>query len=124
MNIKDVGELQFNVGFKRMESITLFEENVEIVLKLKAYFEEDGVTNEQISSYVKFNHNKDENCKKIEKALLSYDSNAKERFQAKTLLFGRNGECALLCDDSEEPDEGIALILYPSLEILSQDDYL
>ena len=39
-------------------------------------------------------------------------------------LFGRDGECALLCDDSEEPDEGIAVCIYPTEIIMSQDDYL
>ena len=41
-----------------------------------------------------------------------------------TLLFGRNGECALLCDDNNEPDEGIAICIYPKAVIKSQDDYL
>jgi len=46
------------------------------------------------------------------------------RFIPRTLLFERNGNYALLFDDTAEPDGGIAVCLFPEEQIVQQDDYL
>ena len=49
---------------------------------------------------------------------------ASDRFIPKTLLVNRDGSIAIMCDDEDEPDEGIAICLMPEMQIMSQDDYL
>ena len=46
------------------------------------------------------------------------------RFHPRTFLFKIDGSVALLCDDTENPDEGIAIVVTQDYEIVSQDDYL
>ena len=47
-----------------------------------------------------------------------------ERFVPRTMLFKKDGDVALLCDDNDDSDGGIAVCVKPSLEIKLQDDYL
>lgn len=119
-----LGEMQFNVGFKREEKIVFCENPRTIIIKVKAYFEEDGITAEQAEALKKYSENKIEINDTLTELAINYDKNAASRFIPKTLLFGRNGECALLCDDEMEPDEGIAICIYPEKKVVSQDDYL
>ena len=119
-----LGDLEFHTGFKKSDSIEFCNRKYEVTIKAKAYFEEDGITAEQQSSLQKYGENKEEFFKIITDLALNYDKTAKERFVPKTLLFQRNGECALLCDDVNEPDEGLAICILPEKEIVSQDDYL
>lgn len=119
-----LGNMEFNTGFKCNNSITFCGEEKEIIVKAKAYFEADGITEAQKEAMKKYS----ESVKKIGDLVSDlaeeYDENAKQRFVPKTLLFSRDGECALLCDDNDEPDEGIAICIYPKAVIVSQDDYL
>lgn len=119
-----VGTLNFSVGFKKNDKILFCGYEADIVIKAKAYFEEDGITEVQKSTIEKYKMNYQRVCDTITRLAEEYDNNAKSRFLPKTLLFGRKGECALLCDDKSAPDEGIAICIYPNEEILSQDDYL
>ena len=119
-----IGSMEFDIGFKKQGKIIFCEDERTIIIKAKAYYEEDGITEEQEKAIKKYNDNKLEISKLIKKLVVKYDKDAKSRFVPKTLLFGRNGECALLCDDREEPDEGIAVCLFPNELVVSQDDYL
>ena len=119
-----LGKMEFNTGFKCNSKITFCGEESDIVVKAKAYFETDGISEAQMDAMAKYS----DSLKKVWSLMTDlaeeYDENAKQRFVPKTLLFGRNGECALLCDDNDEPDEGIAICIYPKAVIISQDDYL
>lgn len=119
------GELTYNTGWKTKVKITLFSKEYEVVVKAKAYREEDGVTVEQEKAYIDFNNNKSAQIRSIEDLLNRY-SNGKsvERFVPRTLLFKREGSYALLLDDKEDEDDGIAVTLSPKAEVLSQDEYL
>lgn len=119
-----LGKMEFNTGFKKEDSIVFCDEVRSITVKAKAYYEEDGITNEQQESIKRYNANRAGINEKLTELALKYDKDAKNRFLPKTLLFGRKGECALLCDDKEEPDEGIAICIYPDELVVSQDDYL
>lgn len=119
------GELTFNTGWKTKTDITLFNEKYEVVVKAKAYFEKDGVTAEQEKAYADFIENKAFRQKTIEELLDGYaNGKANERFISKTLIFNRDGSYALLLDDKEDEDGGVAVTLMPKSEILSQDEYL
>lgn len=119
-----IGELTFDVGWKAQIDIVLFEKKYSIRLNLQAYFEEEGITEEQERAFVDFKNNEKDKLKAIENLLNNYSDTAKERFTPRTLLFERDGSYALLCDDSDEPDEGIAVKLAPENGIVSQDEFL
>ncbi|MDR0869022.1 MAG: hypothetical protein LBP75_11230 [Planctomycetota bacterium] len=125
MNNSVFGELTFNTGWKTEAEISLFGNNYVVTVKAKAYFEKDGITAEQESAFSDFNDYKNSRLQTVEKLLNGLASgNAAERFTPRTLLFQRNGGYALLLDDKNDEDDGIAVCLAPKAEVLSQDEYL
>jgi hypothetical protein len=92
-----------------------------VTLKFKAYSKKDGVSSEQEKACKNFNDGK---LRIAEKLLTRYSKDAQTRFDPKTLLINRDGSYALLCDDKENPDDGIAVCLAPKAKIVSQDEYL
>ena len=119
-----LGKMEFNTGFKCLGKLVYCGEEKEITIKMKAYFENDGITEAQIDAMKKYAASSSGIWSLITDLAEEYDKEAKSRFVPRTLLFGRDGECALLCDDNKEPDEGIAICIYPKAVIMSQDDYL
>lgn len=125
MNNKTFGELTFNTGWKIKTDISLYGTNQNVVVKAKAYHESDGVTAEQEAAYADFKGNKDTRLITVEKLLDAFaEGNSVKRFIPQTLLFQRNGGYALLFDDKQDEDGGIAVILAPKAEVKSQDEYL
>lgn len=118
------GEITFQVGWKAKRSIKLFGKEYPVNLKIQAYFEEDGITPEQEAAYASFLEAEAERLQAAEKLLTAYSDLAQTRFVPKTFLVNRDGSYALLLDDPDDPDEGIAVCLAPVEEIVSQDDYL
>ncbi len=118
------GEVVFDIGWKAERKIILFGIEYNITLKIKAYRAEDGITEEQREAYKKYTANQTERLARCEQLLIEYSSNPQKQFVPIDLLFERDGSYALLCNDNEEPDEGIAICLSPSEVIMLQDDYL
>lgn len=119
------GNLHFNTGWKTEIEIVLFGKTHRITLKARSYSETDGLTPEQERDFSDYKNNSEKRQKECEKLLRSYaGNNCAEQFSPRTLLFEREGGYALLCDDREDPDGGIAVILAPEHKIMSQDDYL
>ena len=124
MKNSEFGDLVFNTGWKAKAEIKLFGTNYNIVVKAKSYFEKDGITREQEIAFSKFKKEKTENLNNAEILLNKFSNKAATRFIPKTLLFERDGGYALLLDDNEDEDGGIAVRFAPQMEILSQDEYL
>lgn len=125
MNNSVFGEIVFNTGWKTKSDIVFFGNSYSIVVKAKAYFEKDGITNEQETAFNSFKTNKSEQLKTVEKLLKDFAGNdASKRFIPRTLLFQRDGGYALLFDDIENEDEGVAVCLAPKTKVVSQDEYL
>lgn len=83
------------------------------------------MTAEQEAAYADFKGNKDTRLITVEKLLDAFaEGNSVKRFIPQTLLFQRNGGYALLFDDNQDEDGGIAVILAPKAEVKSQDEYL
>ena len=124
------GEIYFSFGWKTKAEITLWREVYEIVVDAEAYFENEEITFEQERAYETFNNSKQEKQDTIESLLLGYYNNERdesflhEQLTPKTLVFDREGGCALLLDDEEDPDNGLAVILIPDEEVMTQDEYL
>lgn len=119
------GDIVFNTGWKTKGNIIFFGENFNITIKAKAYFESDAITTAQEIAFSSFTANKSEQMKIVEKLLIDFaGDNPSKRFVPRTLLFQRDGGYALLLDDKEDEDGGVAVSLVPVEAVLSQDEYL
>lgn len=119
------GEMVFNTGWKSLVDIELFDKTTKVTVKAKAYFEKDGITNEQEVAFSDFNKNKEQRLKRTELLLFDFGGdNAANRFVPKTLLFERDGSYGILFDDHQDEDNGIIVCLIPDEKVLTQDDYL
>ena len=118
------GDIEFTVGWKTNKSIVLFGHSYVVTVKIQAYLEEDGITKEQENAYINFLNTEEIKMNCIERLLKQYSASAELRFIPKTLLIDRDGAYALLFDDEDNPDDGIAVCLEPEEKIMSQDDYL
>lgn len=116
------GNMVFNVGWKTKTIIKLFNIEYEITVKLKAVSEQQAITEEQNKVCEMFCENKTSILQKVENMLKSYGN--EENFVPTTLLIKRNGDYAILFDDKQDIENGIAVCLAPSVEILMQDQYL
>ena len=118
------GDIEFTVGWKTNKSIVLFGHSYVVTVKIQAYLEEDGITKEQENAYINFLNTEEIKMSCIERLLKEYSASAELRFIPKTLLIDRDGAYALLFDDEDNPDDGIAVCLEPEEKIMSHDDYL
>lgn len=120
-----LGQLAFDTGWKAKSSVNLFGKSFGIVIKAKAYYEKDGITEKQTNAFADYAEKKESLFEIVERLLSSsFGDAASSRFTPKTLLFERDGSYALLLDDNDDPDDGIAVLLSPTEKIISQDEYL
>ena len=119
------GEMTFSVGWKTNSSIWFYSKKYDVIIKAKAYREEDGITAAQDKALSSFAAQKDVFLKTAEALLDEFsDGCGATRFIPRTLLFERDGSYALLCDDNMDEDNGVAVCLSSKQEVISQDDYL
>ena len=126
---KVFGEMFFDTGWETQSEINLWGKSYSIKVRANAYYEEDEITAEQEASYLSFKDKQIEKLHLVETLLLQYAVNLSSeqlntRFTPKTLIIWDNGNYALLFSDTNDSDNGIAVILYPTEEIMSQDEYL
>ena len=119
-----LNQFTFRIGWKKKESIELFDTENDIIIKLKAYYEKDGVTPEQEEAYSTYQVKKKELEKELQGALLQYREDAKESFVPTMLVIERSGKLVLFCDDVNDPDNGIVVCFGAQMQIMLQDDYL
>lgn len=116
--------MKYSIGWKTERKIKIFDTEYNITVKIQAYDDEQELQAEQLESCKMFVDNEKKMLSSIEKLMFEFSANYKERFIPQMLLIKRNGSVALLCDDEEYPDEGIAVCVYPEKCVLSQDEYL
>lgn len=120
-----LGNLYFNTGWKTNSEIVLFGNSYRVTVKARAYFETDGLTDEQQKAFADYKDHNSQREKEVEALLSAYaKTDCSARFFPRTLLFERNGGYALLCDDKDNPDDGVAVILSPDQRVILQDEYL
>lgn len=119
-----IEEFVFHTGWKKQGNIKLFDKKYAITIKLQAYFEKDGITDEQKNAYLTYKKNETNIWKIIEQLVFDFNTDGFSRFIPSTFLFGRDGSYALLCDDNIDLDQGIAVCIEPLRKIISQDEYL
>ncbi len=120
-----LGDLQFSTGWKTNGEVVFDGKKYPITIKARAYAESDGVTDAQKTAFSAFKKERQQIIGEAEKLLAAYaDRNNSGPFVPRTLLFDRDGEYALLCDDGADPDNGVAVVLSPEQKVVLQDDYL
>ncbi|MDT2732746.1 hypothetical protein P7G31_11075 [Streptococcus parauberis] len=122
---KDFGEVIFNDGFDTKINVTIFSKTQKVLVTALAYEESDGISKEQKKSFLTFNNKKIEYISKIESILVDeFGNKANDRFNISSIFIDRDGELALLFDDQQNEDEGIAVQIIPEILICEQSNYL
>ena len=122
--ITEFGDMKYSIGWRTNRSIRLFDKEYDIIVRLLTYREDQELTEKQLEACKVYATNEADMLADMEKLIMDYVSDYKERFMPKMLLVQRNGSVALTCDDAQEPDEGIAVCVYPEKVVLSLDEYL
>lgn len=118
------GELEFDSGWVTKRMITLFGRIYEVEVYVLAYRSEMEILPIQEKAWVKYAEAENENLRCFEELMLRYSDDAETRFTPTSLYFDRDGGCALLCDDFQDDDEGIAVCIMPEKCVIEQSDYL
>lgn len=118
------GEMEYSIGWKCKKEISIFGKVYSITVKIQARKPDQDLPSIQEQTCLRYIEHEKEYLCDIEKMMVEYCDTVETRFTPRTLLFKRNGACALLFDDVEEPDEGIAACIIPDKHIVSQDMFL
>jgi hypothetical protein len=122
------GEMSFDVGWKTKTKIVLWGKTYTVIVNAEAYNKEDCLTEEQQKSYASFKEMKAEKQRTIEMLLSQYfegqEDDLCDFLKPTSLLIQREGELALLFDDANDEDNGIAVTLSLKEEVVTQDEYL
>jgi hypothetical protein len=122
---KIFGEVTFNSGWCKNDTILLWGKEFALLVRAKSYYESDEITDIQREEYNDFTKNKANIALEIEKLIVSYKGRKFiKELTPRFLIFQRQGGYALLADDKTDPDNGIAIVLSPHKEVMTQDDYL
>ena len=124
MNDKIFGEVSFDAGWNRTESISLWGKSNDLLITAVAYYESETITGAQQSSYRSFNLNKSIMEKKAEQLLSNYMDEPEKHLTPRFLVFEKDGAYALMLDDDNDPDNGVAVQFAPVAKVTSQDAYL
>lgn len=118
------GEMNFSIGWKTKREIQLFGKTYNITVTIQASNPEQAFPEIQKQAFLAYTEHEKDNLCDIEKMMIEYCDYAESRFSPRTLLFKKNGMCSLLCDDEEDPDDGIAVCVFPQKYLMSQDEFL
>jgi len=130
----------FDYGFelKDKHNISLFGKSIEMKITLDAYSEDDGITAEQEQAYWKVKAFLAGGMAKVEKAILEFYGKMYKEFEGgftaekmrKVLreecyiIVKLDGETALLISQDSAPENGLAVVILPNLEVQTQDEWL
>lgn len=137
------GAMQYKHRWIKKQSISMFERVWEVTVAAKAYSGKP-ITKEQQEAYKQFSKNEKIEIATIEKSILSFvNDNIKELsaewigarkmnhiadlaqvVTPKTILFKQDGTTIILLDCVWDIEAGLAVKLYPEVQIGSQDLFL
>jgi len=124
------GEVVFKHGWRTETEITLWGRTFAIIVNAKAYYQTEEITAEQETAYSAFNDQKAEKQRIIESLLISYyddiisGEQLLKQLTPTKLTINSEGGCAMLFDDEEDPDNGLAVTIFPDEDVMTQDEYL
>ena len=122
MDNKIFGEVKFNMGWETKKDILFFDTKYKITVSAAAYYETDKITEEQEISYSEFLENEKMILNKIQEQIDALDG--KTRYIPCLLLIQENGDYALIFDDKDDVEAGIAVTIKPEYSVLDTDQYL
>jgi hypothetical protein len=123
MKDKVFGSLSFNIGWQKKERIAVYGKKYDVTLDVAAYFETDGITDAQRSSYKKYKNKAAALIKNVENKLKEYEPNAEKKYVPALMKIKRDGGLAIAFDDVNETEGGIVVCVLPKLELMSPDRY-
>lgn len=124
MQDKILGEVSYNTGWEKSDSIVLWGRQYTIITRASAKNENDPITTAQQEFYINYERNKASFEQKIENLLANSRVDACKNLTPRFLVIRKNGKVALMLDDSLDPDDGIAVQLAPIEKVWSQNAYL
>ena len=125
MKNKIFGEMDYHTGWERKMIISFNNQKQEIVIHAKANGIQEEITQAQEKSFSHFLENVDSIMKKIEQELLNgLGEDYAKRYLPVMLLIKRDGSCALLFDDIDDIENGLAISYLSGIRIMTQDEFL
>ena len=127
MNTDLFGKLKFDNGWYGKTKVKIFNKEYEVSVKLSSYYEEDGITNEQVLAVEKYKNNQDLILHNIEKSVDEYANCISEKcfnFIPSVLVFERNGDYGLVFDNTQDIENGIIVLCTSNYKVMLLEEYL
>ena len=137
------GLMEYDFQWEKTEKISIFKKEYDITISAEAYSEEN-ISKEQEESYLKFKENEKFYIETIENKLKEYinenledlatywvgarkiinTSDLTKVVEPKSILFQQDGSIIFLAECEWDTENGIAVKLYPEVEIGPQDIFI
>jgi len=137
------GLMEYDFQWEKTEKISIFKKEYDITISAEAYSEEN-ISKEQEESYLKFKENEKIYIETIENKLKEYinenledlatywvdarkiinTSDLTKVVEPKSILFQQDGSIIFLAECEWDIENGIAVKLYPEVEVGPQDVFI
>lgn len=137
------GLMEYDFQWEKIEKVSIFKKEYNITIIAEAFPDED-ISKEQEESYLKFKKNEKSYIETIENKLKEYINENLEDLatywvgarkiinisdlakvvEPKSILFQQNGTIVFLAECEWDVENGIAVKLYPEVEVGSQDIFI
>lgn len=125
------GEVDYDYGWCRPETIKLFDTSYEITCVASAY-KNEKISRYQRTQYSVFKEKRLEILVQTEDILRRYvqenypvyAENLKESIMPRELIFHQNGDAGILFDCEWDIETGIVVGIFPQLRIINPDNFL
>ncbi|WP_315323984.1 DUF6985 domain-containing protein [Fusobacterium pseudoperiodonticum] len=137
------GLMEYDFQWEKTEKISIFKKEYDITISAEAYSEEN-ISKEQEESYLKFKENEKFYIETIENKLKEYinenledlatywvdarkiinTSDLTKVVEPKSILFQQDGSIIFLAECEWDIENGIAVKLYPEVEVGPQDIFI
>ena len=132
VNDNVMGTMTYNHLWQKTDNIIFWNKSINVTINVKAY-RKAPITDVQRKSYEYFKENISKISAESQKMLIDYFTQLNRTIDIKTLndeitlkniLFDKDGSVILFCDDAKDIENGIAIKVYPSYNIGTQDMFL
>ena len=137
------GLMEYDFQWEKIEKVSIFKKEYDITISAEAYSEEN-ISKEQEESYLKFKENEKFYIETIENKLKEYINENLEDLatywvgarkiinitdlakvvEPKSILFQQDGTIVFLAECEWDIENGIAVKLYPEVEVGPQDVFI
>ena len=137
------GLMEYDFQWEKIEKVSIFKKEYDITISAEAYSEEN-ISKKQEESYLKFKENEKSYIGTIENKLKEYINENLEDLatywvgarkiinisdlakvvEPKSILFQQDGTIVFLAECEWDVENGIAVKLYPEVEVGSQDIFI